>query len=302
MDWLRLVRISALPTAISNILVGFLISNESWQPIGELVLLIIAGCCFYMSGMILNDWFDVERDAQQRPGRPLPAGRISRPAALFAALFLIGTGLLLAGMNSFVSLFWSIALVVAIVAYDGVLKQTYIAPIAMGACRTFNILLGASSGLAAAESHKIVGFDMPTLWIALSLGLFITGLTWFARHEATGARRGVLIGGTLVMLGGMVGYILAPIQFEIAASDGALKRYMVIVALIFLPIFWRCYLAIKQAVPGEIGAAVATALRSLILLDAAVAYLFSQCQVFYPLAILSLLIPALLLARWISPT
>ena len=260
-----------------------------------------ASGCLYMSGMVLNDWFDIKQDSQQRPERPIPSSQISLNSAFSCYVVLTVVGILLSGLVSTSSLICAVVLVIAIVAYNGLLKRTLLAPVAMGLCRTLNILLGASFGREL-NPQIFAGFEMPTLWVAISLGVFITGLTWFARDEATGTNRLGLVGGTVVMFAGIVGYVLAPLIFEIAASEGALTRYIAIVALISLPILLRSISALLDASPQKIGFAISTSLRSLILFDAAIAYLFSQCQVIYPLAILLLLIPSLFLARWISPT
>ena len=59
---------------------GFLIvAAASWQPARR-----ARWCssrrrrCLYAAGMVLNDAFDAELDARERPERPIPSGRISR--------------------------------------------------------------------------------------------------------------------------------------------------------------------------------------------------------------------------------
>ena len=300
-SWLQLLRISALPTAVSNILVGYLISNGSWQPFQQLILLVLSSGSLYMSGMVLNDWFDAEQDGHLRSSRPIPSGRISVRTAFGCYLVLTLAGMIMASLVSTSSLICAVGLVIAIVLYDCVLKRTSLAPVVMGLCRGLNILLGASYGVVA-ETDPIPGFPWSTIWIAVSLGIFIAGLTWFARKEATGSNRRDLLAATAVMLVGIAWYVLAPIIFEIAASDGALKRYIAIIVLISLPVLIRNFAAINEASPTRVGIAISTALCSLILYDAALGYLFSQCQVIYPLVILLLLVPSLFLSRWISPT
>ena len=60
--WFRLLRISATPSAASNILVGY------WAVTGELVTtlplaaLVLASVCLYSFGMITNDLFDLPAD------------------------------------------------------------------------------------------------------------------------------------------------------------------------------------------------------------------------------------------------
>ena len=152
MAWLRLARVSALPSAISNILVGFLLAHQSWLPGWELAILIGSSCCFYVSGMILNDVFDASIDAVQRPHRPIPAGLISKKSAAIvgAILLLIGFGLNLSlGWRTPEANGWirwrpaiiAAALTVSVILYDGVLKRSILSPFLMGACRTLNVLL-----------------------------------------------------------------------------------------------------------------------------------------------------------------
>ena len=71
--WLQLARISLLPSALANILMGYLVVHLSWNPALDLGLLLGATACFYSAGMILNDVFDVGEDTKLRPNRPIPA-------------------------------------------------------------------------------------------------------------------------------------------------------------------------------------------------------------------------------------
>ena len=68
----------------------------------------------------------------------------------------------------------------AVVLYDGLLKRTPFGPLGMGACRLLNVLLGMS--LAAGPWGLFHG------QVALAVGTYITGVTWFARSEATESR------------------------------------------------------------------------------------------------------------------
>ena len=70
-DWLRLTRISNLPTCITNVMTGCglgILSLPSGDP-GPWIdpvrfTLVLAGvCAFYLAGMILNDVVDATRDA-----------------------------------------------------------------------------------------------------------------------------------------------------------------------------------------------------------------------------------------------
>ena len=110
-------------------------------------MLTLVSCLMYSGGMVLNDVFDYEVDMKERPDRPLTSGRISVNFAQFFGfeLLLIAT-----------ALGWSVSyltntilpgavatlVAVAVILYDVVLKSTVVAPLAMGACRFLNVLLG----------------------------------------------------------------------------------------------------------------------------------------------------------------
>ena len=60
-------------------------------------VLAASSVCLYWAGMAANDWADRELDARERPGRPIPSGRVSPPAALAVAGVLTAAGLAIAG-------------------------------------------------------------------------------------------------------------------------------------------------------------------------------------------------------------
>ncbi|WP_433790072.1 UbiA family prenyltransferase [Actinoplanes sp. CA-252034] len=55
-----------------------------------------ASVCLYWAGMAANDWADRHIDAVERPGRPIPSGRVRPGTALGIAAGLTGAGLALA--------------------------------------------------------------------------------------------------------------------------------------------------------------------------------------------------------------
>ena len=84
--WLRLGRVSNLPTVWSNVLAALALAQALTSRPHVLVLaLIFSG--FYVGGMYLNDAFDREIDAAERPNRPIPSGQVSA-----RAVFTLGFG------------------------------------------------------------------------------------------------------------------------------------------------------------------------------------------------------------------
>ncbi|MFJ4717525.1 SCO3242 family prenyltransferase, partial [Streptomyces sp. NPDC088785] len=140
-----------------------------------------ASLCLYEAGMALNDWADREEDAVDRPHRPLPSGRIRPGAALTAAGLLTAAGVGLAARAGRVPAAISTALAATVWAYDLGLKRTPAGPVAMGAARGLDVLLGA--GAARNGSERPLA---PAAGAALTMALHTTAVTAVSRHETTG--------------------------------------------------------------------------------------------------------------------
>src|SRR5947209_4944164 len=208
----QLVRLPNLPSALADICLGALAMQgipPRWLPF---LLLLLASACLYCGGMAWNDFFDVEQDRRERPSRPIPSGRVKRREAAY-----LGGGLLLAGLVlaavvgwaggpgwRFAPLVVAFLLGLAILLYDGWLKRTWAGPLGMGACRFLNVLLG----LLVVDNP-----DRPwrlRLALALVVGLYIVGVTAFARTEARQSSHVALRGAALVMLVSLALAVILP--------------------------------------------------------------------------------------------
>src|SRR5438477_2082965 len=127
----QLVRLPNVFTALADIALGALVTGAlppRWLPF---VLLALASACLYCGGMVWNDYFDIEQDRRERPFRPLPSGRVSRPAALRLGTGLLAGGWAAAALAGFHGDGWDPIpaavgglLVAAILLYDRWLKRT----------------------------------------------------------------------------------------------------------------------------------------------------------------------------------
>ena len=90
--WLRLGRVSNLPTVWTNALAGMVLAGAPLS-LPTFLLVALAFSLFYEGGMYLNDAFDRKIDAVQRPERPIPSGAVTA-----GTVYAIGYGLLLAGL------------------------------------------------------------------------------------------------------------------------------------------------------------------------------------------------------------
>ncbi|QDT99462.1 UbiA family prenyltransferase [Gimesia aquarii] len=293
--YFQLMRLPAVFTAMSDILLGYLLTHNSFELPIQFALLIVASTSLYLSGMVFNDVFDRKVDAEERPSRPIPSGRIStqHAAVLGGLLMLAGVGAAQAVGKQ--SLIVASLLVVAILSYDSILKRTILGPLAMGLCRFLNVMLGAS-----AVAREINLWVKPQLRIAAILGMYVVGLTWFARMEAKNSHRGHLLGGTLVINAG-----LAALVWMIATYPWPreLNLTMLLTALgvVVLTINRRLIQAILNPVPQNVQIAVKTMLYSYVMLNAIIVFVWTTNPQ-YAILTAALLIPTIVLSRWMSVT
>jgi 4-hydroxybenzoate polyprenyltransferase len=125
-----------------------------------------ASVCIYWAGMALNDYADREVDAKERPGRPIPSGRIDPRTALGVATGLTGAGLALSGaIGGRRSLGMTVPLAAGVWAYDLLLKGTPAGALSMAFARGMNVLAGAgtSGWRAAAVPASVTAAHTATL-------------------------------------------------------------------------------------------------------------------------------------------
>lgn len=302
--WWQLLRLPAVFTAFADILLGFALTHVhlSDAPL-PLALLLVASGCLYLAGMVFNDVADRHVDARERPQRPLPSGRVSLPAAVALGSGLIAGGLLCAAALRWVDpllcgwnpLFVAALLATAVALYDGLLKSTPAGPVAMGLCRFLNVILGASA------SGHLFGrpFDNPQRWVASGLGLYIVGVTWFARTEASLSRRSHLLGAMIVVNLGLA-TLLGWIRGSILAADPRLA--LALLGGIALALNHRMLVAFRDPTPLQVQTTVRTLLLSIITLDAALIYAKTGDIVLASVIAVGLLLPAMLLGRLIRIT
>ncbi|HEX2841078.1 UbiA family prenyltransferase [Hyphomicrobium sp.] len=184
---LRLARVSNLPTVWSNVLAASVLAGG--VETGALAWVLVAMSALYTGGMVLNDAFDREIDARERPERPLPSGQIS-----LSAVWIIGASLLAAGVGVLASFgaggaMGGSALAAAILLYDAWHKGNSLSPVIMGLCRAL-VYVTTALAAGAALSPAILG-------AALILLLYVVALTQLAKRGVPYV--GLLIAGIALM-------------------------------------------------------------------------------------------------------
>jgi 4-hydroxybenzoate polyprenyltransferase len=305
LPWLRLMRLPNVFTAIADVAMGYLFVHRTVENGLVLACLVAASAALYTVGMVLNDVFDFEVDSRERPFRPLPAGEISLIAAKALGFTLLALGLALGWfVGDLPGVFtwpWRSGVVASllaacVLAYDGFLKNTPLGPLGMGACRFLNIVLGMSTSTRMGAGI-VFGFGPPELLAALGIGIYVSGVTWFARAEAGASRREILAAAMAVMAGG-VAVLGSSALFALLRVDR--QVYWLLLALLMFSVLRRCGAAAIDPTPPKVQAGVKHSILSLIWLDAAT--VLAVADPMYAIAIAALLIPALLLGRWVYST
>lgn len=297
--YLQLMRFPAVFTAAADIFLGFTLTHPEFGRSSpatdalQLVLLLAASSGLYLAGMVLNDVFDVEEDRVERPGRPIPSGRITAARGWQVAIALLLLGLTAAALTGRDSVAVATGIVVAVFLYDGVLKQTILGPPAMGACRTLNIMLGASA-VEGGVSNPVV------LIIALGMGGYVMGVTWFARCEAgSGATWPMKLGWLIINVAiiGLIGFLFADGTAPVVSPN----QIAFLLGVVLLVLNRQMIAAIQNAGPERIQMTVRTMLLTIITLDAG---LLLGLTANVPMVLLTMVlhVPARLVGRWVYMT
>jgi 4-hydroxybenzoate polyprenyltransferase len=288
--YLELIRLPNLPSALGNICLGAISAGLNRESIPSFLLTLMASALLYSSGMAWNDYFDASLDKRERPERPIPSGRVSKSAAMrFACLLMVAAFVLIlvvewlhhySGLSAGITL----ALIVMIFAYDAAGKNLPIGPMLMGSCRALNVLLGW-----AAVSPLIT----ETAWMqAIVVGVYVCGITLFAREEHTISSRTSLIFAAAIIAGSMVIAMIVP-----SSINGPIQApwfYPYLVTGLGIIIFKPLLEAIRKPTPDMVQKAVVSCLRKMIWLDAILASGVAGNTGFW---ILLLLMPGMYLAR-----
>lgn len=179
---LKLGRVSNLPTVWTNMLAGIMLAGGTVIDSRTLPLM-LALSMFYIGGMYLNDAFDAEIDAIERPERPIPSGQVSRETVYRLGFAMLGTGMCILLLLGFIPAqgtgWWSplagIALVGAIIFYNWHHKNNPLSPLVMGLCRVLVYITAGLCLVVPAGAHLLVG--------AALLMCYLIGLTYVAKQE-----------------------------------------------------------------------------------------------------------------------
>ena len=289
--YLQLIRLPLLPSALGNICLGALSAGLSQSDSLNFILLLFSSAFLYASGMVWNDYFDAGIDAIERPDRPIPSGKINPKNAAIFAIILMAMGIacalsveLLRGFSG-TTLIIALAIVFFILAYDGGGKNFLFGPILMGSCRFFNVLLGWS----------VVGNTLTEIAYLQAgiIGIYIIGVTFYAKHEAVQSNRLSLVMASIIIVFALSIGLILPTFIHQENSIPWLYPYLFFLLMVRVgKALWN---GIAEPTPRNVQTGVVTCLKSLVLLDCILAIAIAG---WIGLWILVLLIPNLIMTRF----
>lgn len=302
-DWSALLRLPNHATAAADVLAGWLLVKRLetvTMPDDTFWCVLAASLCFYAAGMILNDVFDVDLDRRERPERPLPTGSIAVPSASAVGHGLLVAGVLASAVASTRSQNWGTAVVggilaIAVYVYDRFAKPTPAGPLVMGGCRSLNWLLGMTAAGGPTESAD---------WLVpAGMGLYVAGITLFARDEAVKPRFMPLVVGTMLALAGLVGAGSFPWLTSSSTgwlAAGRLQNWTLLWSAIAGSVILRFVVGIANPSQESVRRAVVNAIVAIITLDAVL--VLAACGESWAIVIIILIVPFLVGRRFASPT
>lgn len=234
----------------------------------------------------MNDVFDAELDAVERPERPIPSGLITRTEASILGVSLLVAGVFFASLASVYSGLLAAAIAIAAVVYDKWGKHhSFLGPFNMGVCRGLNLMLGLSIIPAQVGEFWFLGI-VPVVYIA--------AITMISRDEVYGGKKSTLYGAAILYALAMGGI------FYISISQDQQMATIFFIALWAFMVFLPLQKAIQKPEGRLIGRAVKAGVLALILMNAAWASAFGF--IYLALIIILLLPLSILLAKVFAVT
>ena len=259
--FLQLVRIPTIFSAFSNAYAGYWIGGGVGGA-KALILGTVAAGLYLMAGMALNDIADYKVDKRERPERPLPSGKISRPVAWVLSLGMMALALICQWFANPVAACIGVLLILSIFKYNFLLKGTFLGPLSMGTCRALNLLCGIALNADAISDLLYLPFN--SWWAVGSIAAYIFLVTYLARDEVKGnssVRVRIFFGGIALWFGLWLGF---------AASHFSYLSFILLAVSIFhlrlLSVPLR-KLRMEPGSPPATGKTIGALLRSLPLVD-----------------------------------
>ena len=291
-QYLLLVRLPNTFTAPSNILAGyFALILPSYANVSHLAILILSSLLLYLSGIVFNDYFDIEEDRKERPFRPLPSGKVTKQKAFIIAAASMLAGNILVFAVGATSVVISIILSATIIAYNYRLKHTVAGPFTIGAARFLNVSLGASPAFPALLFSNNNILIVRIMIVSVSMFLYVIAISILSRMEIGATRSIQTVRGPFFIIFAVIAMII------FAGLVGVFQIDLVVSLTLFAG---TVIITFKQTIFKDysstgIQKAIKILVLSIIVLDSV--FVSGTAGLYYGLATLLLIIPSIVLAR-----
>ena len=275
--YLQLVRFPGIFTVFTNILLGYSVVGGEHFGLYLLGPLLTTSGCLFLAGMSLNDYFDYEIDKKERPQRPLPSGKISRKNALFLGIIFLVTANIVSRFVGLETVIVTIVMSVLIFSYDFKTKNfPIIGILTLSTIRFLNVILGTS-----------IAFNSQIVYIAIPLGIFVAGISVFARSEGSAYSRKSEILNLIFIFATIVTVIIIIFDKMNIVQLGFLGLFIVSV---FFP-----YVIFKDKTMKSVQKKITYQLLAITILDATILSAFAE--IYYAFIALLLYVPAYFIIR-----
>jgi 4-hydroxybenzoate polyprenyltransferase len=290
--YLLLVRLPNTFTAPSNILTGyFAVVPPLHANVSVLAVLMVSSALLYVSGIVFNDFFDIEIDRKERPFRPLPSNDITKQKALIIAAASMIIANLLASAASTDSLIVAIILSAMVIGYDYRLKQTMAGPVTMGSARFLNIFLGSSPALAGLFFYNNNFLIARLLLVCILMLLYVLAISILSRMEIDVPKSKRSVIGPFLIIFAVIAIIVLGVFDRIFQID--LVVCLIIFTTVIIITFKRTIFQDYSSI--DIQKTIKTMVLSIIVLDSV--FVSGIAGLYYGMATLLLIIPSIVLAR-----
>jgi len=306
--YLELVRLPNVFTAMTDALAGYWLVMAELRFDARLACLVSASALLYAGGIVSNDLADVEVDRRERPSRPLPSSRVGpRTAAVLAVALLVGGVALAFGVGflgdssaaeagffaHFRPGFVSLGIVVAVLAYNFVCKNTIVGPAVMGLCRGLNLLMAMSVSWWFSGDLALVAIVAMTHYVA--------SLTYFGAHEAGRSGRFRLATGGIGVASAILLVGLLVVRRTIQVDDDIHGGFLVVLWLaLLIHVARMVYRAVQDPTPHQVQYAMKTFILGIIAFDATIAG--AAVGWVGGAVVLAFLLPTIVVGRWVYST
>ncbi len=178
-NWLQLIRPPNLITVPGDPLAGAAFAAGVQGNLLAVITAAVVALLLYISGLIMNDYVDIEEDKIDRLKRPLPSGSISPQIAIIVTIVISLIAVAISFIINLTTGIIALLLLITIALYNFIFKRyTLIGSFMMGICRGLSFLLGVF-----ASGYKVGIHGLTVILTVSAIILYIASVTNIAANE-----------------------------------------------------------------------------------------------------------------------